>query len=113
MGVSDNGKIYWHRELPPADAEQAGECVVEAASKRVPGTISHRDELWDECYEDLMARASVRVGQEVTRLGGNYAHVLNESVESKHDAVTNEAWLHGSFDCVIYRERKREADRKD
>jgi hypothetical protein len=28
--------IYWHRELPPFDAEAMGEHVVEAASGRVP-----------------------------------------------------------------------------
>ena len=37
--------IYWHRELPPLDAEAMGEHVVEVASGRVPGTLAHRDEL--------------------------------------------------------------------
>jgi hypothetical protein len=48
---------YWHRDLPPADAEPMGEHTVEATSKRVPGTIAHQDELWNQCYEDLMALA--------------------------------------------------------
>lgn len=98
-----DGVIYWHRELPPADVEQKGECVVEATSNRVPGTLAHRDELWERCYEDLMAQASARIAQEVERLGGDCAHVLSESVDSKHDPVTGQAWLHGQFDCVVYR----------
>ena len=53
--------IYWHRELPPFDAEATGEHVVEAASGRVPGTLAHRDELWSQCYEGLMAQVRVRL----------------------------------------------------
>jgi len=95
--------IYWHRDLPPFDAEALGEHVVEASSKRVPGTLAHRDDLWNECYEDVMARVRIRLEQEVVRLGGDYAHVLKESVDSRHDAVTGEAWLHGRFDYMLYR----------
>jgi hypothetical protein len=83
--------IYWHRELPPADAEQAGEHVVEAASARTPSTLAHRDELWDRYYEDLRIRAGARLEQEVARLGGDYAHVLDETVDSRHDDATGAA----------------------
>jgi hypothetical protein len=38
--------VYWHRELPPIDAEIIAEHVVEANSSRVLGTLAHRDELW-------------------------------------------------------------------
>ncbi len=31
--------VYWHRELPPFEAEALGEHTVEAASARVPDTI--------------------------------------------------------------------------
>jgi hypothetical protein len=51
-----------------------------------------------------MAQVRIRLEQEVTRLGGNYAHVLNESVDSKHDEVTGEAWLHGRFTYMLYRQ---------
>lgn len=95
--------IYWHADLPPVDAETIGEHTVEATSRRVPGTLAHRDELWNQCYEDLMAQARTRLEQEVRRLGGDYAHVLNETVDSKHDAVSGEAWLHGRFDYMLYR----------
>ena len=98
-----NKTVYWHRDLPPFDSEASGEHVVEAASERVPGTLSHRDELWIQCYKSLMARARIRLEQEISRLGGRYAHVLNESIESKHDPVAGEAWLHGIFNYMLYR----------
>ena len=99
-----NKVIYWHRELPPLDAEVIGEHTLEATSMHVPGTLAHRDELWDECYASLMANVSKRLEEEVSRLGGNYAHVLTESVDSKRNDVTNEAWLHGSFGYVVCRQ---------
>ena len=95
--------FYWHHELPPLGAEAIGEHVVEAASRRVPGTPAHRDELWTQCYEDLMAQVRSRLEQEMIRLGGDYAHVLSESVDSMHDAVTGEAWLHGRLTYMLYR----------
>jgi hypothetical protein len=101
--------IYWHRELPPLDAEVLGEHIVEATSRRVPGTLTHRDELWNQCYEDLMDRARIRLEQEVARLGGDYAHVLSESVDSRHDAATGEAWLHGLLNYMLYRAAKEDA----
>jgi hypothetical protein len=96
--------IYWHRELPPFDAEAMGEHVVEAASSRVPGTLAHRDELWSQCYDDLMTQVRMRLEQEIVRVGGSYAHVLNESVDSKHDDISGEAWLHGRFTYMLYRQ---------
>src|ERR1017187_1204030 len=104
MAQKSTSIVYWHRELPPSGAEQMCEHVVEATSERVPTTLAHRDELWERCYEDLMNRARIRLEQEVLRLGGNYAHVLDESVESRHDDVTGETWLHGSFTYMLYRQ---------
>ena len=104
MAQGSPSVVYWHRELPPSDAEPLGEHVVEAASVRVPGTLAHRDELWDRCYEDLMVKARAQLQQEVARLGGNYAHVLNESVDSRHNDVTGENWLHGCFTYMLYRQ---------
>jgi hypothetical protein len=95
--------IYWHRELPPVDADPVAEYSMEATSARVPDTIVHRDELWHRCYEDLMAQARTRLGQELARLGGDYAHVLDESIDTRHDDATGEAWLHGRFTYVMYR----------
>jgi hypothetical protein len=98
--------IYWHRELPPLSAEPVGEHTLEANSMHVPGTLAHRDEIWEECYADLMSAVGSRLEQEIERLGGRYAHVLNESVDSKRNDVTNEAWLHGTFTYVVYRSTK-------
>jgi hypothetical protein len=74
--------IYWHRDLPPLDAEPVAVHGVEATSVRVKNCLAHRDELWDRCYDDLMAEVRDRVHQEVARLGGDYAHVLEESIDS-------------------------------
>jgi hypothetical protein len=101
--------VFWHRELPPVAADVVDEHVVEAASARVAGTLSHRDELWEQCYQELMAAARERIEQEVDRLGGHYAHVLDESVDSKHDDATGEAWLHGRFTYVLYRDPAKQA----
>jgi hypothetical protein len=101
--MSEPKIVYWHRELPPLNAELMAEHTVEATSDRVPGTIAHRDELWDQCYRDLMANAESRLVQEVERLGGHFAHVHDEAIDSKHDGVTGEAWLHGRFGYMLYR----------
>lgn len=95
--------VYWHRELPPIDAELMAERSVETTSGRVDGTLSHRDELWDRCYGELMTNVSARLAQEVERLGGHYAHVLDESIDSRRDDALRQAWLHGSFTYMLYR----------
>jgi len=103
VNANDIQTIYWHRELPPIDSEPMGEHVIEATSARVPGTLAHRDELWERCYAQLMIQARIRLEQEVVRLGGDCAHVLNEYVDSKRDDVLGEAWLHGRFTYMLYR----------
>jgi hypothetical protein len=103
---SETKTVFWHRDLPPLDAEVLGEHTVEALSGRVPGTLAHRDEIWDRCYEGLMSAVHVRLNQEMARLGGHFAHVLHESVDSRHDDVTGEAWLRGRFRYVLYRRSK-------
>jgi hypothetical protein len=95
--------VYWHRELPPLEAEVLGEHTIEATSSRVPGTISHRDDLWGVCYENLMDQARIRLEQEVARLGGHYAHVFDEAVDIRRDEMAGEAWLRGRFSYVLYR----------
>lgn len=107
MLTAEEKVIYWHRELPPLDAEPVGEHVIEIDSMHVPGTLAHRDELWDLCYTDLMGRVATRVDGELQRGGGAYAHVLNETVNSKRNDITNEAWLHGSFTYVVYCRRPK------
>ena len=96
--------IYWHRQLPPASADPVGEHTVEAVSARVQGRLAHGDAMWGSCYQSLMDTLETRLRQELARLGGDYAHVRTESIDSKHDAHTDEGWLHGRFDYVIYAE---------
>jgi hypothetical protein len=95
--------VFWHRELPPIDAEPIGEHTLEAVSERVPGTLAHGDEVWQQCYESLMAETERRLQQEMVRLDGHYAHVLHESIDTRHDDALGEGWLHGQFDYVLYR----------
>ena len=107
MNLIDNPSrpmIYWHRDLPPYGAEPIGEHTIEAHSRRVMGNLAHRNELWDRCYQNLMAQVQALLKQEIARLGGNYAHVLSESVESRHDDATGETYLHGRFTYVLYRQ---------
>lgn len=100
----DGSKIvYWHRELPPLEAEPTAEHTVGADSSRVPGTIAHRDQLWDRCYRELMAKAESRLVQEVARLGGHFAHVHDEAIDPRHHDAAGEAWLHGRFNYMLYR----------
>ena len=95
--------IFWHRDLPPLDAESIGEHTVEATSSRVAGTIAHRDELWTRCEDELMTQTRQRLAEEMARLGGRYVHVREESIETRHDEATGEAWLHGRFGYTLYR----------
>jgi hypothetical protein len=102
-GAAGSTVVYWHRALPPIDAELVAEHTIEATSSRVAGTLSHRDELWDRCYSELMGKAEERLVREVARLGGDYAHVHGEAIDSRRDDASGEAWLHGRFDYVLYR----------
>jgi hypothetical protein len=107
IGDSARKCIYWHRELPPVDAELIDEHVLEATSSRVQGSLAHRDELWDRAYRELIENTQSRMNQEIDRLGGHYAHVLDESIDSRHDNATGEAWLHGRFTYALYRQPLR------
>src|SRR5262245_57994198 len=105
--------VFWHRDLPPATAEPVGEHTLEAASARISGTLAHRDELWDRCREDLMATTRRRLEQEVARLGGDYAHVLSEHIEPRHDDRTGEAWLYGRFTYAVSQRRSFNRPRRE
>jgi hypothetical protein len=102
---TDDGStvVYWNRNLPPLRADLMAEHTVEADSSRISGTLAHRDELWDRCYRELTANAERRLVDEVQRLGGDYAHIHDESVVPRHDDAAGEAWLHGRFTYMLYR----------
>jgi hypothetical protein len=96
-------RIYWHRDLPPADAQPLGAHTVEATSARIAGTLEHRDDMWERCYQDMMTHARERLEQEIVRLGGDCAHVLAEHIEPRRDERTGEAWMYGRFEYELYR----------
>ena len=79
------------------------EHVIEATSDRVSGIIERHGELWQRCYAVLTENTRLRLEQEVTRLGGDYAHVTDEHIESQRNDVVGESWLHGRFTYVLYR----------
>lgn len=79
------------------------EHTLEADSSRVAGTLAHRDELWARCYDDLMTMTERRLHEEMVRLGGDYAHIHDESIVARHDAATGQSWLHGRFTYMLYR----------
>ena len=96
--------VYWHRELPPLDGELMHEHVIEAVSDRMPGSIERHGDLWHQCYATLMERTRHRLEQEVKRLGGHYAHVLDEHIDSQRDDAKGESWLRGRFNYIVYRQ---------
>ncbi len=107
MSDTDAGaprRVFWHRDLPPVRAEIVNEQMVEAVSQRVPGALLQRDDRWHRCHDSLMREANARIEQELTRLDGHYAHVIDESIDSRHDDAAGEAWLHGRFTFVMYRD---------
>jgi len=101
--VTDQPKVvFWHRDLPPLQAEVGGDHIVEATSSHIQGTLARHDELWQQCERDLMAQTEARLVEEIARLGGRYAHVREEHIDSRHNDATGEAWLHGRFGYTLY-----------
>jgi hypothetical protein len=50
-----------------------------------------------------MNNARVRLEQEVERLGGHYARILDELIDARHDDVKGEAWLSGRYRYMLFR----------
>lgn len=95
--------VYWRRELPPLSEQIEGTHEVEAESPRIRNDIAHRSELWGVCHGPLLAEAERRTAQELARLGGSCAHILDEQIVAKVDDTTGEFWLRGRFRFVMYR----------
>jgi hypothetical protein len=96
-------RIYWHRELPPIGAEDLGEHRVVARSDAVDYHWSERNALWARCVRSLHRNLERRLGQEIERLGGSFAHVLDERIVPRIDRAGDQYWLEGRFDYVLYR----------
>jgi hypothetical protein len=101
LADDDRKVIYWHA-LPPLDAERSASMPSSDQQARARD-LAHRGELWDECQQDLMRHVRDRLEQEVARLGGDYAHVMQESLETRRDDVRGEAWLYGRFTYLLLR----------
>ena len=95
--------VYGRRELPPLSEELEGSHEVTAHSDKVHYDWADRDGLWGKCYDSLMAAARARIAQEVDRLHGSCAHVVDEQITSKTSDATGEFWLIGTFTFVLYR----------
>ncbi len=74
-----------------------------STTQRTSGSWAERDALWGRCYRSLTERAEARLAQEVARLGGSCAHVLDEQVTAKVDDATGAMWLIGVYRYVLYR----------
>jgi len=94
--------IYWRRELPPLSEQIEGEHEIEADSPRLHQDIGARALLWGRCYPLLLEEAERRITQEVQRLGGSCAHVVDEVITAKVDDGSAEFALHGRFRFVMY-----------
>jgi hypothetical protein len=103
MGDPATQVVYWRRELPPLSEAIEGVHEVEADSPRIRNDLAHRTELWQQCYAPLLAETERRTAQEVARLGGSCAHILEEHVIAKIDDSTGEFWLRGRFCFAMYR----------
>lgn len=95
--------VYWRRELPPLSERIEGEHEVEADS---PATHFEsgvaRQLLWGASYPKLLEQAEARIAQEVARLGGSCAHVVDEVITAKVDDANALFALHGRFRYVMY-----------
>jgi hypothetical protein len=95
--------VYWRRELPPLSEQLEGEHEVASSSPRVHYEWAAPDAHWSACHAELLACARERITQEVARLGGSCAHVVDEVVRARRDEATQEFWLEGTFTFLLYR----------
>jgi len=84
-----------------------GTYEVEAESPRIDYDLTHRSELWKQSYPPLLEAAERRATQELVRLGGSCAHIIDEQIVAKIDDTTGTFWLHGGFRFVMYRHPPR------
>jgi hypothetical protein len=95
--------IYWRQELPPLSELIEGEHEIEAESPHVHYNLYDRSAMWTDCYRELAEVTEDRVRQEVERLGGSCAHILDEEVTGRTDDAAAMFWLRGRFRFLMYR----------
>jgi hypothetical protein len=94
--------VYWRRDLPPMSEQIEGTHEVEAESPHIHYDFGRRAEMWAKCYGPLQLEAEERIRQEVLRLGGSCAHVVDEAIRSKTNDAEGLFWLRGRFRFVMY-----------
>ena len=100
-----SGRIFWHRDLPPADAVPGPEAVVEASSPPVPFHWADRASPWAEARPALEAALEARLIQELDRADAAYAHIVDEHFEEHLDSATQTFTLRGRWRYLFYRSR--------
>lgn len=95
--------VYWRQELPPLSELLEGEHEIEAESTHVHYAPGERPAMWSKCYETLQAVAETRVSQEIGRLGGSCAHIVDEQITAKTDDASAVFWLRGRYRFLMYR----------
>lgn len=94
--------VYWRRELPPLSEQIEGEHDLEAESPHLHYELGDRQLMWSKCYPLLLEQAESRIRQELTRLHGSCAHVVDEQITAKVDDAQSLFWLRGRFQFVMY-----------
>ena len=95
--------VYWRQELPPLSELLEGEHEIEAESAHVHYDFGDRQAMWRECYGLLATVAEERVRQEISRLGGSCAHIIEEQITARTDDGSALFWLRGRFRFLMYR----------
>ena len=94
--------VYWRQDLPPLSEQLEGEHEIDAESPHVHYSFGDREAMWSQCYGLLQKRSEERVKQEVLRLGGSCAHIVEEQITTKTDDAAALSWLHGRFRFLMY-----------
>ena len=93
------GIVSCRRSMPSRSASTSSKPTACMSSAVLPTAESSGI----RCYQDLMARLEERLHQEAARLGGHYAHVHEESIDSKHDDRSGDVWLRGRLKYLLLR----------
>jgi len=100
--VKSEKRIYWHSDLPPLEDKIAGKYQVTAESDPIPLDYRHKDELRGRSEPSLALRLEDRLGQEIDRLGGHCAHILEEHITPVIDYHNNQYRLRGTYTYVLF-----------
>ena len=95
--------VYWRQELPPLSEMLEGEHEIETESQHVHYSVGGREAMWSACYGLLQTATEERLRQELGRLGGSCAHIVDEQVTARTDDASAMFWLRGRYRFLMYR----------